>query len=58
MTLADYIAIGVIALIIGGAAFYIIRAKRAGVKCIGCPHAKQCKSKSCTCGCSNESKDN
>ena len=49
MTLTDYIAIGVILLIIGGAVFYIIKSKRAGVKCIGCPHAKNCNAHSCTC---------
>ena len=38
----DYIAIAVIALIIGSAIFYIVRAKRRGEKCVGCPYAKQC----------------
>ncbi len=33
------------ALIIGGALFYIIKAKRKGVKCIGCPYGKECKNK-------------
>lgn len=28
---------------------YIVRAKKRGEKCIGCPYAKQCGSK---CGCS------
>ena len=46
----DYIAIAVIALIIGAAVFYIIRAKRSGAKCIGCPHAKECGGK---CGCAH-----
>lgn len=39
----DFILIGVIALIIVLAAFYVIRAKKKGVKCIGCPSG---------CGCS------
>ena len=42
MTLVDYIAIAAIVLIVGAAAFYIIRAKRRGDKCVGCPYAKQC----------------
>jgi hypothetical protein len=43
----DYIVIGLIILIIGGALFYIIRAKKNGQKCIGCPHSKTCNMKSC-----------
>ena len=40
--LDDVIAIAVIALIIGGAVAYIIKAKKAGQKCIGCPYSKTC----------------
>ena len=29
------------------ASFYIIRSKKRGQKCIGCPYAKTCKSKNC-----------
>ena len=29
--------------IIGLCALYIVRAKRRGEKCIGCPHSKECK---------------
>lgn len=42
MGIIDYIAIAAIALIVGAAIFYIVRAKKRGQKCIGCPHAKQC----------------
>ena len=35
----DFIAIGVILLIAGGAIFYIVKAKKSGKKCIGCPDA-------------------
>ena len=38
----DIIIIIAIAIVIGGALFYIIRAKRRGEGCIGCPHSKQC----------------
>ena len=48
MTPTDIIVLVIIALVIGGASFYIIRAKRRGQKCIGCPHAKTCTSH-CTC---------
>lgn len=56
MTLADYIAIAVILLIVGGAALYIIRAKKKGTACIGCPDAKTCPhAKNGKCGnCSNK----
>ena len=39
----DIIAIIIIALAIGGALFYIIKAKKSGKKCIGCPDG------CCTC---------
>ena len=42
MNVVDYIAIAVIALIVGASLYYIIRAKKRGEKCIGCPYAKQC----------------
>ncbi len=38
----NFIIIGILALIIGGIIFYLIREKKRGVKCIGCPHGKQC----------------
>ena len=45
----DYIIIASIVAIVGGAAYYIYRAKKSGQKCIGCPHAKTC-SGGCSCG--------
>ena len=32
----------IILLILGAAVVYIIKAKKQGVKCIGCPNAKTC----------------
>ncbi len=40
--LGDIIVIGLICLIIGGAVTYIVRAKKKGNKCIGCPDAATC----------------
>ena len=60
MTLTDIIVIIAIILIVGGASFYIIRAKRAGQKCIGCPDAKTCSGNcsSCrACSCEGENKE-
>ena len=52
MTIENIIAIAAIALIIGGAVAYIIKAKKSGQKCIGCPDSKTC-SGSCSGGCSS-----
>ncbi len=38
----DLIIIAVIVLIIGGAVFYIIKTKKSGQKCVGCPYSKTC----------------
>lgn len=39
----EVIAIIAIVVIIGGALLYIIRAKKRGAKCIGCPDGGSCK---------------
>ena len=38
----NIILIVVLVLILGGAALYIVRAKRRGQRCIGCPDASRC----------------
>lgn len=49
----DYVIIAVIALIVGGAVAYIIKAKKSGKKCIGCPDSVSCgKSGGCKGNCS------
>ena len=47
----DFIIIAVIILIIGGAVFYIIKAKKSGQKCVGCPYSKSCGKSSNNCSC-------
>ncbi len=47
----DIIAIAVIILVIGGAAAYIIKAKKSGRKCIGCPESSSCGAKNRCKGC-------
>lgn len=37
------IIIGILLAIAGGIVAYLIRAKKRGQKCIGCPHCNQCK---------------
>ena len=54
MTPAEIIALVVIGLLVGGAVAYIIRAKKRGQKCIGCPYSGQCPSQQNNCsGCQN-----
>ena len=49
--LTDIIIIVSILLIIGGAVAYIIKEKKRGNKCVGCPHSKSCPSNGgCSCG--------
>ena len=54
----DYAIIAIVVAIIGSAIFYIIKAKKSGQKCIGCPYSKTCGSKcagcSGDCGCQGE----
>lgn len=55
MNTVDIIAIIAIMLAVGGALFYIIRAKKRGQKCIGCPYSKQCGGKCGTeCNCKKD----
>ena len=44
-----WIAIGVIVLLVGLAAGYVIKSKKSGKKCIGCPEGG-CAGCSCGCG--------
>ena len=53
----NVIIIAVLLLVLGGAVAYIVRAKKHGVKCIGCPAGGNCTGKcseqtDCGCGCS------
>ena len=52
----NVILIVIILAILGGAAFYIYKAKKSGAKCIGCPQAKSCGGNcgSCGCGCNHK----
>ncbi len=51
--MGDYIALAVVVIIVAAAVIYLIRQKKSGVKCIGCPHANMCSSKS-HCSCSDK----
>lgn len=47
--MTDIIIIAIVALVIGAAGFYVIRSKKKGHKCIGCPYASQAENGSCPC---------
>ena len=48
--MANLIVIIVLLLLVGAAAAYVVKAKKQGQKCIGCPYAKECASKGGGCG--------
>ena len=57
----DIIVIAVIVLVVSGATAYIIKAKKSGKKCIGCPDSASCGKQSCggcASNCSCKGKDN
>lgn len=49
----NYIIIIVLVCIIAAAVIYVVRAKKSGEKCIGCPNSKQCGG-SCGGGCGSQ----
>lgn len=49
----DLILIAILLLILGVAAYAVIKAKKSGKKCVGCPESG-CSS--CNCGCGNKQK--
>ena len=52
--MTDIIVIAVVVVIAFFAVRYIVRAKKSGKKCIGCPDSSSCSGKcsACSCGCS------
>lgn len=56
----NFIIGGILVIIIGLAIRYIVKAKKSGAKCIGCPADGSCHSKKggqseCCCGCGGSS---
>ena len=65
MGMSEIIALIAISLIICGASAYIIKAKKSGKKCIGCPESSSCSAgkcngycQTCGCNCASATKDN
>ena len=51
----NLILIALLGLILGGAAGYVYKSKKKGVKCIGCPDGAKCGGQCSGCqGCSQE----
>lgn len=52
----NYIIIAVVVLIVAAVIAYIVKAKKSGKKCIGCPDGGSCgkESSCCSCGCGGE----
>ncbi len=48
----NLIVLIIIASIVGASALYIYKAKKRGVKCVGCPDSGSCASKGCGGNCS------
>ena len=51
MSLIDYAVIGVVVVVLALIVLYVVKAKKKGVKCIGCPYACSCSAKGASCGC-------
>ncbi len=47
--MTDLMIAGILVIIIGAASLYIIKAKKNGTKCIGCPAAGSCPSRNGRC---------
>lgn len=47
----NFIVIAVVVLILSCAIAYIVKEKKKGVKCIGCPYAESCGKSTGECSC-------
>jgi hypothetical protein len=43
----NIIIVLILLIIAGSILWYLLRAKKRGEKCIGCPYAKECQKKNC-----------
>ncbi len=57
MTLTDIILGIIIIVILGLAIIYVIKSKKSGVKCIGCPSGCNCSNHEKKCNCGNDDHD-
>ena len=54
--MTDFIVAGILLLIVGIAIIYIVKAKKSGVKCIGCPAGGKCSKGAGGCNCCDSHK--
>ena len=47
--MADVIIIALLLIVVRAAIVYIVKEKKRGVKCIGCPSAGTCHKRNCGC---------
>ncbi|MBP3634491.1 MAG: FeoB-associated Cys-rich membrane protein [Oscillospiraceae bacterium] len=47
--MTTFFVIVLVLVIIAAAAAYVIKAKKSGAKCIGCPYGDSCGKRECTC---------
>ncbi len=58
--MVDLILVLMIAVAVGAAVLYLVKAKKSGAACIGCPSGGTCgqkKNGGCGCGCSGSCQD-
>ena len=56
--MADFIIVIVLASIVGAAIIYIVKEKKRGVQCIGCPAAGECaRKRNGQCNCHTETNE-
>lgn len=46
--MADILVLGILLAAVGAAVLYIIREKKKGTRCIGCPAAGHCSKRGCS----------
>ena len=54
----NYLIIAVLVAVLGGAAGYVYKSKKKGVKCIGCPNGCACNTESCGGNCGSCKENN
>lgn len=48
--MTDIVIIAIVVVLLGAAIGYVIKEKKRGVKCIGCPDGHKCQSNCGSCG--------
>lgn len=56
--MANLVVGGILLLAVGAAAAYMIKAKKSGVKCIGCPSGGCCSGSKGCCPCAESKAEN